>query len=119
MPISIIEHKGKKIIFSDYSPYRTTEELIKTLRYAEQLWMANPDVSLALTDVTGTTLDTTFMSEAKKMAQRTFNEKTKKAAVLGVTGLKKVLLNGFNLVAKIKWLPFDSKEAAMDFLVSD
>jgi len=119
MPVSIITYKGKKIIYGDYSPYKSTEELMSNLRQAEKLFIDNPEVSLVLTNVTGTSLGTEFMNEAKRMAQRTFNKQTEKSALLGVTGLKKVLLNGFNLVAKVKWTPFDSKEAALEYLVSD
>ncbi len=42
-----------------------------------------------------------------------------KVALLGVTGLKKLMLWGYNTVAKKQVLSFDTKEEALEYLVQD
>lgn len=117
MSITTIQHQGKQIIFVDYTACITTEALITKLYQAEQFILNQPEKVLTVADVTGTSLNAAFMKEAKELAKRSMNDRVAKGALLGVTGLKKALLLGFNVVATIKWMPFDTKEEAMDYLV--
>ena len=59
---------------------------------------------------------TEFMDLAKRLGSEVFDQKTEKGALLGIHGIKKVLLQGYNLVAKQKIKPFDSKEEALQYL---
>ncbi len=117
MPVSTILHKGKKVVLMDYTKCKSKEELLQMLRESEDYVNAIPDKSLTLSDFTGIHGNSEFMSAAKKASKDTFDHKVEKAAALGVTGLKKVLLTGYNMIAKNKVVPFDTKEQALDFLV--
>jgi len=119
MSLELITHRGKTIIFVDYSVCKSDEELLQHHAEFEQLVIKQPGKVLALGDVTNTKLNTEFMATAKNIAKRTLNDKLEKGAFLGVTGLKKVLLNGFNLASKIKFLPFESKAEALEYLAKE
>ncbi len=117
MPYSFINHKGRRILFVDYTKCSTTNEMIKLLQEVVELYNSSSIKYLALNDFTGTFGSREFLNVAKEH-QKLFDEKTIKTAVLGITGLKKVLLNGYNYFVQKKQVPFDSKEEALDYLVS-
>ncbi|MDW3191736.1 MAG: hypothetical protein R8G66_05205 [Cytophagales bacterium] len=117
MSVNIISHKGKSIVQADYSVCTNQEELLAKHLEVEQVIRKQGKEVLTLVDVTGTSLNSEFMAAAKDLARRTLNDHVPKGAILGVTGLKKALLLGFNVVATIKWLPFDTQEEAMDYLI--
>ena len=119
MSVTSISHKGKNIIFTDYTSCKTTEELIAKMLETEKFTLAQQGPVLSAADVTGTRLNGEFMKEAKTMAKRSLNDKITKGALLGVTGMKKALLLGLNLVTSIKWIPFETKEEALDYLVEN
>jgi len=117
MPYSFITHKGKKILFVDYKPCKSIDEMVKLLDDIRQLYEKSSESFLALNDFTGTFGSNEFMSHAKKHKEL-FDRKTIKTAVLGITGIKKILLNGYNVFVKNKQMPFESKEQALEYLVS-
>lgn len=85
----------------------------------EKTVIKQPGKVLALGDVTGTKLNAEYMAKAKEIAGRTLNHKVQKGAFLGVSGLKKVLLNGFNLVSKVKFIPFETRTQALEYLIKE
>ncbi len=70
-----------------------------------------------LVDVTNTYLSVNIVN-AMKNAAANAKPKTIKMAVLGVTGLKKVLLNAVNSFSKMDNRAFDTKEQACEWLIS-
>ena len=118
MSVQIISHKGKTIVLADYSVCKNQEELLAKHLEVEKVIRKQGKEVLTLVDVTGTSLNSEFMAAAKDLARRTLNSHVPKGAILGVTGLKKALLLGFNVVATIKWLPFETKVEAMDYLIA-
>ena len=117
MPVTTINYFGKRIVLMDYTPCKSKGEMISTLKESEFYLNAIPGKSLTLSDFTGVHGNPEFMSAAKKASRNTFDHKVEKAAAVGVTGLKKILLNGYNLIAKNKIMPFDSREEAIDYLI--
>lgn len=59
-----------------------------------------------------------FMKEAKRLNKEVFDQKVDKGAIIGISGIKKILLNAFNALSKQKLIPFSTKDQAMDFLAS-
>lgn len=117
MPHSYINYKGKKILFIDYSKCKSIDEMLKQLGDIRRIYEQSAESFLALNDFTGANPSNEFIEEAKKYKDL-FDRKTIKTAVLGITGLKKLLLNGYNVFVKKKQVPFDTKEAALEYLVS-
>lgn len=116
MSVELITHNGRKIVYGDFKECNTKEKMIEKLYVVEKLMQTQKGPVLYLADLTNTHGSREFMKAAKEVAKRTFNHKVEKAALLGIIGIKKVLLNGFNAVSKYKFEPFDSKELALEFL---
>ena len=118
MSINLINHQGQQIVFVDYRSCKTKEEMIAKLKDAEDVIKKTPGKVHSLSDFTGTHGSPEFMAEIKRAGRETFDIKTDKVATIGITGIKKVLLNGYNLVVKKKVPAFDTKEKAMEYLTS-
>ena len=112
-----LTHKGKDILYEDYT--NLTGEQIARLVPAITKITEEKDYKdiLLLLDFTN--------SFANKEATNAFGEsgkvskdRLKKTAVLGITGVKKVLLNFVNRVAKVDAKPFSSEEEAKEWLIS-
>ncbi len=119
MSAELITHNGKIIVFGDYSECNNKEKMIAKLHEVEQLMLKQEGLVLYLADLNKTHGSVEFMTAVKEVARRTFNHKVDKAALLGITGVKKVLLNGFNKVSKQKFEPFDTKALALEFLTKN
>ena len=79
----------------------------------------SPVKVLTLSDVTNAAVGPDFMDEVKKLSI-IHADKRNKSVILGVTGLKSLLLKGYNRFTKSEapTVPFESKEEALDYLVS-
>jgi hypothetical protein len=112
-----LTHNGKDILYEDYT--NLTGEQIARLVPAITKITEEKDYKdiLLLLDFTN--------SFANKEATNAFGEsgkvskdRLKKTAVLGITGVKKVLLNFVNRVSKVDAKPFSSEEDAKEWLIS-
>ncbi|MEM9337873.1 MAG: hypothetical protein AAGA66_04040 [Bacteroidota bacterium] len=116
MFIQIIEYKEQPILYSDYTNCKA-EELIEKLNEAAAYFRSHLSKPvLTLSDFSGSFGSKEFMSEAARLNKEIFDEKTIKGAVLGITGVKKILLDGYNTFGKTKLKPFKSKQDALDYL---
>lgn len=117
MPVSTINHQGKTILYIDYTPYKNKDEMIANLhKVADYYKKAILPVS-SLTDVTGAYLSNEFIDEMKSLTREVFQEKSNKAAVIGITGIKKILLDAFNMITKNGGIKaFNTKEEALSYL---
>lgn len=112
-----IEHKGKKIIYHDLSNLHT-DEAIKVLRQFEQLVMENKDNPelVSLTDFTDALIFGDAFDEVKRIA-KLVRPILKKRAVIGITGVKKVLYKAANIFASgAPSKMFNTMEEAKDYL---
>lgn len=60
-----------------------------------------------------------FMTLAKKLNKEIFQHKVSGQAVIGVSGIQKILLTGYNAVARLKTLAMDSKEEAFEHFFNE
>jgi hypothetical protein len=111
-----ITHKGKKILYADYKGLKTDEELIANLHLEAKFMKESPTKVLSLADYTGIEGNKRVMAELKKLGKEILKEKTEKSAVLGVTGLKAVLLIAYNTITRDKVVPFNTEQEALDYL---
>lgn len=117
--VKYVDHKGKKILLMDYSS-STIEQTLKAIAETKKLVaLEDPDAHLlGIVDVSTSTFDTTVTDALKDLA--THNKPYMKAsAIIGVTGVKKVIFQAVlaftgrkNLVLK------NTVEEAKDWLVS-
>jgi hypothetical protein len=119
MSISYIFHKGKKIMFIDYTKCKTAQETIDLLEKVRQEYLKTNEKIIALNDFRDAYGSNEYMKRANQLAKELFDERTYKNAAIGVTGIKKILLNGYNVFVKHKIMPFNTKEEALDWLAND
>ena len=111
-----ILHKGKKILYINYNGLNNQEQL-DLIREATQLLLdSGSEENLTLSDIRGITISSEFVDLAKEMGQKS-GQVTKKAAVIGIEGLKKFILYGVNKFSGNMRKPFSTIEEAKDWLV--
>ncbi len=112
-----VMHKGKTVLRIDYSGLRG-KELRDTVRQATAFYAGTPLNSvLCLADVRNAVADEESMEVLKGTVKQT-KAHDKKVAVLGITGVKSVLLMAVNLFTGHQMKPFADEQEALDWLVS-
>ncbi len=110
-----IFHKGKKILYINYNNLQKEEQL-ELIRKATQILLdSGSKQNLTLSDIRNITVSQEFVDLAKKMGKQS-GVVTKKAAVVGVQGIRKVLLQTVNRFSGNPRKPFDTIEEAKDWL---
>ncbi|MFX1276983.1 MAG: hypothetical protein ACFFBP_14500 [Promethearchaeota archaeon] len=115
---SWITYKGKEILYDDYRNLQGSKFPALVNAILKLTMESGKTEILGLVDVRGSyaikeTVDA--FSNAGKVA----GPISKKTAVLGITGVKKIFLNVVNKFSKIGAKPFDSIEDAKEWLVKD
>ncbi len=118
----IVNYQGKEIYFIDYSHIETSEEFLKTMREAaafrEKVKSMGKKDLLVLVDITGSYPSMEVFDELKK-AGRIIREITRKEAIVGITGYKKVLLQIIRTFTNLDFHVFETIEKAKNWLVKD
>jgi hypothetical protein len=121
--VTWIEHKGKKILYVNYSKLMAAkpdqkQEILDTIKKARGIASGSAEKIRFLSDVTDARANTEVMNALKEFAAFTnANNKVEKECVVGVRGIQKILLSGINAFAKSKLVMFDDIEEAKDWLV--
>jgi hypothetical protein len=115
--VQFIEHKGKKLLHLDFSGCRSSE-LEAIVQEAKRLVGAQPHGSVrTLTDVTETEMSKDTSAIVKDLT--TFNKPyVTAAAVVGVTGLKKVIYNAIVAISGRNMSTFETIADAKDWLAT-
>jgi hypothetical protein len=116
MPVSYLEHRGKRILYVDYSLCKTQEETIQVLEEAAREFEKSPTKLLSLDNYNDAYASEEFMKRAKELGKTTISAKREKGAIIGLKGIKRVLLSSYNVFVKDSLTPFDTKEEALEFL---
>ena len=118
MAVEWIEHKGKKILYSDFSNIRKPEESIDQLYVMEKKFRESKEKVRHMLNFENTAVSPEFMDAAKKVGLGLMPDAVKNAFVK-VSPLKSVLLKGLLLFTNgtEKTKVFDSKEDAINWLV--
>lgn len=113
--INMIDHNGKEILHLDFSNC-TVSEVLAIVEDAKRLISKLPAGSvLTLTDVTNTHFDEN-VSRAMKDFVAHNKPFVKASAVVGITGLKKIIFEAVMAFSKRKLSPFQNIEDAKDWL---
>ena len=111
-----IEHKGKVINYVDYRGM-DLEAMLETLDEAEKKSLErNTPGGLVLINISGVYAVQEFIQRAKEVGKTT-GPLTAKSAIVGIVGVKKILLNTYNLLSRAYTRAFDTEESAKDWLV--
>jgi hypothetical protein len=114
--IRLIQHGGKSVILVDANKC-TAEEATKVFVDERAVVAAcAPKSALTLTDVTDTMFDNATI-DAIKETIRLNGPHVRAAAVVGVLGLKKIILTALTTLTGRSLKLFDTREEALDWLV--
>jgi len=114
--VKFIEHKGEKILFIDMSNL-LEKEMLEIIDYAKKIIRNQQENSLlTLTDVTHSRYNVEVVNA---MQEYTKGNKpyVKKAAILGVNPIKRIIFNKIMEFSKRDLVAFDTIEKAKDWLV--
>lgn len=117
MPVSIIEHRGKKILFTDFANIKDPKVLMETMYESDRMYQLYGDNVRHLLNFHNAMTSPEFFEKSKELGKKNI-DKCLKDAFVGITALKSVLLKGYLLftggsrTAKV----FDSVEKAKDWL---
>ncbi len=116
-------HKGKKILFNDYSGLKEQNEYVKTIDNLTEAVaveikkeMPVPEKStLFLIDVRDSIIGSNVIT-AFKTSSQVSQPLSRKMAVVGIRGIRKILLDTINRVSGIGARPFLEIEDAKNWL---
>jgi len=115
--VTVIEHKGKKIIFQDLSNSRDAKTNIGIFAATQNVIEQEKEKSvLLLTDVTNAHYDIEAADFMKKFSVAV-TPYMKASAAVGVSGIKRILLATLLKLTGRDIKLFDSTEQAKDWLV--
>lgn len=115
MAITWIAHRGLKILYSDYRGL-TPEKMLAQLDETASVMSMVPGKVLTLSNFEGVPVGPDFMKKAKEMGKAIFEPRTQKAAIVGIDGLKGMLLKAYNAFTGASMVPFPDETAARDYL---
>lgn len=116
--INFISHDGKEILFLNIAHCKAAEAL-KTIDEAKKVIRSTSENSLlVLTDVTDGTFNTE-VSEAMKEFAAHNKPYVKASAIVGITGLKRIIFDSVVMFSKRNIRRFDDIDSAKNWLVKD
>ncbi|MFH1460257.1 MAG: hypothetical protein ABIG64_07825 [Candidatus Omnitrophota bacterium] len=115
-----IEHKGKKIFMARYNDFNKIEQLEDgEILFVTQTLIKEPEKSvLLLVDVRNSPGTPRRVDSLKDSALKLKNI-IRKTAIVGVLGIKKILLNAVITFSGMELHSFEDIEAAKEWLVSE
>lgn len=113
---SKIYYKGKEIIYVDYQG-QSEDEMLGTASDLRDWLLHERKPHLRLVNITGAFAKPKFNQYIRKLGEET-KDIPMKGAIVGVTGGKKALLIIYNKILGGSLKPFDTEEAAKEYLVN-
>jgi hypothetical protein len=116
--VTFIRHKDAEILFLDFSHCAIDESEAIIDQAAAVIRNRPPQSVMTLTDVTNMRFDDKLSARMKEFTAGN-KPYVRAAAVLGVTGLKKILFETIMIFSKRKLHAFDRIEEAKDWLAAN
>jgi len=111
-------HKGKKVFYADYSNLNSEQLKAEGASVEPVLCSMAKNSVLVLADVRGTYGTPDTMNVLKGITATT-KFHVHKRAVVGVTGVQRILLRALNQFSGQETVSFDTIDSALDWLVED
>ena len=114
-----VERNGKRILFFDHRG-ATSEQIVENIAVAKQMVANMTGGLLTLADFTGATVDMTALQHVKTSGKEVFEAITEKQAIIGVHGLRHIMLQAYNTFtgAGDHQRLFNTEEEAYEWLTS-
>jgi hypothetical protein len=114
MALQWIEHRGQRILSVDFRNL-TEDQMIAQLNEELSTLQSEPRKSRLLVNVTDAATGQRFMAAAKALGKQ-IDALVEKQAIVGVDGLKTILLRAYNAVSGGTLKPFDTETLALEYL---
>ena len=114
--IQKITYKSKEIVYVDYRGL-SEDEMLELAGSLRTYLLSNPNFHLRLVNISNTPATRKFTTFIRQLGKETKHVKVK-AAIVGITGAKKVLLAGYNRLLGGTMKPFEDEETAKEYLVA-
>lgn len=114
---SFITYKGKDISYLDHQGEKL-EQMIQTVKDAEERALKKNKRIYVLTNMTGAFAVPDYMKRAKEAGKNT-NHLIIKQALVGITTGQKILATAYSLFTKNKIKVFDDEESAKEWFLKD
>lgn len=118
MSLKWMEHKGKRVLYADFRGI-DGEPAIQQLGALAKEIDGTPGKLLIMINFEGTRATTKFMSHAKQFGKNTVAPRDIRSAAVGITGVKEVLLKGYNKFTGRILRSFKTEAEALEWLVSE
>lgn len=115
MAVKWIEHKGKRILYVDFKGLDEEEMIAQLDVLAKEIAKSSGEL-LILNNFEGSRATTKFMTRAKQTGKERVGPKVAKSAAVGITGVKEVLLVGYNKFTGRNLVSFKTEAQALDWL---
>lgn len=117
MPVSWISHEGKRIIYTDFRDCESEDEMRTLFEQAVEMVLAEPEPVLTLNNFIGVPVSSSLMKHLRTRGAD-YSHMVRAKAVLGVTGVKKTLINTYSILAGIDARAHNTMEEALAYLAS-
>jgi hypothetical protein len=118
MSATWIEYKGKKILYIDYRGLKG-HQLVENIELVAKIEAESPTQVLSLLNVEGIFATQEYMERSRQLGKEVLARKTKKSAIVGITGVKAVLLDAYNTLTGGYMRPFKTEDEAKEWLILD
>ncbi len=117
MPVQWIEYKGHKILYADYRGLVSEDKMLENLKAEEEFYKTISSKILSLNDYRDTYVSNNFINKVTELGKIN-KDKNLKSAILGISGVKKLLLNTFSTISGMPVRSFSDETEAKEYLVS-
>ncbi|MBN2415537.1 hypothetical protein JXO52_06830 [bacterium] len=115
MVLQFREYRGRKMIYLDCRGL-DDHDLIHILEEAAEVMRPMNEKVPVLANVTDVALSSEFMEKMKSLTRDVFVDKVENTAIVGVDGLKNVLLKTYNFLLNRDLRTFPAEEEALEWL---
>lgn len=120
MRVTWIEHKGKRILFSNYEGCKTSPEMIDVLLQEVEILKTQEGKTLVMANYKDSFGSKEYMAALKDAGIETLSKKIEKTATMGITGVKEAFFKSYVFFTKQKNVKlFYDKETALDWLIEE
>ncbi len=117
MSVRQMQHKGKPYLYADFRGTTKEEEQLAILQQIIELAEAAPGAVSILSNFEGASVSGAFMAKAKDRGKER-KAKVERQALVGITGLKKILMTGYITFTGQKAVrAFETDAEALDWIV--
>ena len=115
LKVQKIKYKGKEIVYVHYVNLKEAQ-MIETLNQVEDIILSDNKPHLQLVNISDAFATPRFMAAAKTFGKKT-HHLTEKSAIVGISGVKALLLRSYNAVSGKKLKAFETEEEAKEYLI--